>query len=150
MEIEEFLQPDNVIINFTASSKKQTLELLSAHLIQNTDLNHYDVLTGLHERERLGSTGVGAGVAIPHTHIKGLRKVTGLYAYLETSIDFEAIDGEPINLVFMLLMPEDGGSHNLKALAKVSKALRQETIREKLRNARDTTTVYKLFASSNS
>jgi PTS system nitrogen regulatory IIA component len=147
MEIEEFLKPENVIIGFTASSKKQALELLSAHLIHGTDLNHHDVLAGLHERERLGSTGVGSGVAIPHTRIDGIDKVTGLYARLDTPINFDAIDEKPVDLVFMLIMPEEGGADNLKALAKVSKALRLETVREKLRNTREISTTLKLFAS---
>jgi PTS system nitrogen regulatory IIA component len=145
MEINEFLKPENVILDFAASSKKQTIEALSTHLIAQTKLDHHDLLTALYERERLGSTGVGSGVAIPHARLKNIENISGLFASLEKPIAFKSVDDKPVDLVFMLLLPEDGGAENLKALAKVSKFLRQETVREKLRQADDIPSVLKTF-----
>ncbi len=148
MDIEEFLKPENVIIHFAATSKKQALEALSAHLSKYVRVDHHDILAALHDRERLGSTGVGSGVALPHARLPALEKITGLFAHIEKPIMFDSVDDAPVDLIFMLLMPEAAGAENLKALAKVSKALRQETIRDKLRSVENTDSILKLFSST--
>ena len=90
----------------------------------------------LNERERLGTTGVGAGIAIPHGRMAGATSITGVFARLETAIDYEAVDGQPVDLVFMLLAPENAGADHLKALARVSRLLRNQQTCEKLRAAK--------------
>ena len=146
MEIEEFLNADNILLSFAASSKKQLLEALSIHISKSVNIDHYEILAALHDRERLGSTGVGGGVAVPHARLSGLTSITGLYAHLQKPIPFESIDDKQVDLIFMLLMPEEAGAENLKALAKISRILRQETIRTKLRDTDNKQTVFKLFS----
>ena len=100
------------------------------------------------QRERLGSTGVGQGVAIPHARLRGIRDVTGFFARLKSPVDFESIDGRPVDLVFMLLAPEDAGAEHLKALARVSRLMRREDVRERLRAAPDLTAMHALLVGT--
>jgi PTS system nitrogen regulatory IIA component len=145
MEIDDFLKPTNVLVDFITTSKKQTLETLTAHLVKETNINHHKLLMALHQRERLGSTGVGSGVAIPHARLRGIDNTTGLFVRLKTPIPFDSIDNSNVDLIFMLLMPEGAGANNLKSLAKVSKYLRQQIVREKLRAAKDVVEILKIF-----
>ena len=100
-----------------------------------THLPEKQIFETLNERERLGTTGVGAGIAIPHGRMAGATSITGVFARLETAIDYEAVDGQPVDLVFMLLAPENAGADHLKALARVSRLLRNQQTCEKLRAA---------------
>ncbi len=145
MEIDNFLKPANVLVDFITTSKKQTLETLATHLVKETNINHHELLIALHQRERLGSTGVGSGVAIPHARLQGIDNTTGLFVRLKTPIPFDSIDNSDVDLIFMLLMPEGAGANNLKVLAKVSKYLRQQIVREKLKNAKDSAEILKIF-----
>ncbi len=97
------------------------------------------------EREKLGSTGMGQGIAIPHGRVAGVQKMTGLFAQLDHPVDFDAMDDQPVDLVFMLLAPEDAGADHLKALARVSRLLRNQAVCEKLRAAPQTATFYALL-----
>jgi PTS system nitrogen regulatory IIA component len=98
-------------------------------------------------RERLGSTGVGRGVAIPHGKLAKLDRLVGLFARLDKPIDFEALDGEPVDLIFLLLAPEGAGADHLKALARIARLLRDEKIAEQLRAARDESALRALLTS---
>ncbi|TNE64482.1 MAG: PTS IIA-like nitrogen-regulatory protein PtsN [Alphaproteobacteria bacterium] len=146
MEIEDLLTADNVLADFKASSKKQTLQALSRKLAAHLELDPRLVFDKLLDRERLGSTGVGKGVAIPHARIAGLKEITGLFARLSNPIDFDSVDDQPVDLVFMLLAPEDAGADHLKALAKVSRLLRDERTCDKLRQTVESGALYAMLA----
>jgi len=137
---------DCVIPNLRATNKKQVLQELArkaATLTGQSEDAIYDVLA---ERERLGTTGIGHGIAIPHGKLPGLDRVYGVFARLERPIDFDAIDDQPVDLVFLLLAPANSGSDHLKALAKVSRMLRDRRLCEKVRGS---TTCDAIFALMN-
>lgn len=145
MDLGDLINADGVIPSLSAKSKKQVLQLLSAHAAKLTGLSERDVFDTLLQRERLGSTGVGRGVAIPHGKLAGLDKIVGLFARLEQPVDFEAVDGEPVDLVFLLLAPESAGADHLKALARISRLLREPASIEKLRALTDKTSLYEFL-----
>ncbi len=146
MEIEDLLSSDNVIADFKASSKKQTIQSLSRKLADHQGLDAREVFEKLLERERLGSTGVGKGVAIPHARVMGLDRIVGLFARLPNPIEFDSVDDQPVDLVFMLLAPEEAGAEHLKALAKVSRLLRSDDMCKKLRLTADSSALYAMLA----
>jgi nitrogen PTS system EIIA component len=134
MDIADLLGPGSVIANLKAGSKKQALQELARRAATRTPGTHERVIFDtLWERERLGSTGMGMGTAIPHGKIAGLDRLIGLFARLERPIDFEAVDERPVDLIFVLLAPESAGADHLKALARVSRLFRDRAICEKLR-----------------
>jgi PTS system nitrogen regulatory IIA component len=135
MGLSEFLAPDAVSVNLHASCKREALALLAEKASGLTGVSASAIRQALMEREQLGSTGVGRGVAIPHGKIEGLGKIVGLFAKLDQPVDFEAVDDQPVDLVFVLLAPLDATAAHLKALAKVSRLLRDERIRDALRGA---------------
>lgn len=128
-----------------ASSRKQVLQALSEMAAHKTGMEARVIFESVLHRERLGSTGVGQGVAIPHARLPNIRKVTGFFARLKNPVDFESIDGRPVDLVFMLLAPEDSGAEHLKALARVSRSMRREDVRERLRAAPDNVAMRAVF-----
>ena len=145
MIIADLITPQSVIANFRVSSKKQALQELAkkaASLIGQPEKLVFDVLS---ERERLGTTGVGLGIAIPHGKLPGLDRMTGLFARLEKPVDFEAIDNQPVDLVFLMLAPEDAGADHLKALARVSRLLRDRAVCAKLRGTDNADALYALL-----
>lgn len=142
MDLGDLINADGVIASLSAKSKKQVLQSLSAHAARLTGLSERDVFDTLLQRERLGSTGVGRGVAIPHGKLAGLKKIAGLFARLDQPVDFEAVDGEPVDLVFLLLAPESAGADHLKALARISRLLREPASIEKLRVLGDESALY--------
>lgn len=148
MEIPDLLKPEQVFAHLRATSKKQALQELSKRAAQMTGLNERSVFDVLMERERLGTTGVGNGIAIPHGKLSSLDKLYGLFARLETPIDFDAIDERPVDLIFLLLAPESAGADHLKALARVSRLLRDRTACEKLRGTDDPEALYALLIDS--
>jgi len=135
MEIATLLAPDAVVPSLKANSKKQLLQELAERAAKLTGLPERRIFDTLIERERLGTTGMGQGIAIPHGRLAGLTKIIGLFARLETPIEYEAMDGQPVDLVFLLLAPEGAGADHLKALARVSRLLRNQQALEKLRAA---------------
>lgn len=135
MDIDKLITPASVIANLRASSKKQALQELAKRAAETTGQHERTIFDVLLERERLGTTGVGNGIAIPHGKLQGLDRLYGLFARLETPIDFDAIDEQPVDLIFLLLAPETAGADHLKALARVSRLLRDRTVCEKLRGA---------------
>jgi len=145
MNIADLITPQSVIASFRVSSKKQALQELAkkaASLVGQPEKLVYDVLS---ERERLGTTGVGLGIAIPHGKLPGLERMTGLFARLDKPVDFEAIDNQPVDLVFLMLAPEDAGADHLKALARVSRLLRDRAVCAKLRGTDDADALYALL-----
>ena len=148
MEIEDLLTPDAVIAKLSASSKKQALQELSKHAAGMTGLNERTIFDTLLERERLGTTGVGHGIAIPHGKPPGLKRLHGLFARLEKPIDFDSVDEQPVDLIFLLLAPESAGADHLKALARVSRLLRDPKICEKLRGSESSDALFALLAES--
>src|SRR5271154_5503829 len=142
MEIVDLLAPEAVLPTFRAQGKKQLLQEMAAHAAQLTGLPERRIFETLHERERLGSTGMGQGIAIPHGRLAGLGRITGLFARLETPVAYEAVDDQPVDLVFLLLAPEAAGADHLKALARVSRLLRNQSACEKLRAATRSEVLY--------
>jgi PTS system nitrogen regulatory IIA component len=143
MGLEEFLSADAVISNLKASSKRDVLSALAERAAKLTGVPADDIRTALIEREQLGSTGVGKGVAIPHGKIEGLSRLVGVLARLEEPVEFDAVDDLPVDLVFLLLAPANATAAHLKALARVSRLLRDEDSRAALRGAK---TAEALFA----
>ncbi|MEN8197312.1 MAG: PTS sugar transporter subunit IIA, partial [Pseudomonadota bacterium] len=119
MEIVDLLTPDDVIPDLKATSKKQALQELAKRAAKGSGQQERAVFDVLLERERLGTTGVGHGIAIPHGKMAEIDRPYGLFARLENPIDFDAIDEQPVDLIFLLLAPEDAGADHLKALARV-------------------------------
>ncbi len=148
MEISDLLQPEAVISGLKASSKKQALQELARHAAQITGVNDRKIFETLLERERLGTTGVGNGIAIPHGKLAEFKKLYGVFARLDKPIDFDAIDEQPVDLIFLLLAPEGAGADHLKALARVSRLLRDATVCEKLRGAETADGLYMLLVQS--
>ncbi|MGA9797281.1 MAG: PTS IIA-like nitrogen regulatory protein PtsN [Rhizomicrobium sp.] len=145
MEISDLLVPEAVLASLKAQSKKQLLQELAERAAAVSGLPERRIFETLIERERLGSTGMGQGIAIPHGRLAGVKKITGLFARLETPIVYEAVDDQPVDLVFLLLAPEDAGADHLKALARVSRLLRNKQTCEKLRAASKPEVLYALL-----
>jgi len=137
MEIADLLKPDHVVARLKATSKKQALQDLARQAAAITGQTERAIFDVLLERERLGTTGVGNGIAIPHGKLGSLDRLYGLFARLENPIDFDSIDDRPVDLIFLLLAPESAGADHLKALARVSRLLRDKAACEKLRGTED-------------
>jgi nitrogen PTS system EIIA component len=145
MEIADLLSPDAVVAHLKAANKKQVLQEMAHRAAQLTRLPERRIFDTLLEREKLGSTGMGQGIAIPHGRVSGIQKMTGLFAQIDHPVDFDAMDDQPVDLVFLLLAPEDAGADHLKALARVSRLLRNQGVCEKLRGAPQAATLYALL-----
>lgn len=148
MEIADLISAEGVIANLRATSKKQALQDLARRAADLTGEPERAIFEVLIERERLGTTGVGNGIAIPHGKLPGLERLYGLFARLETPIDFDAIDEQSVDLICLLLAPESAGADHLKALARVSRLLRDRTICEKLRGSDNAEAIYALLTES--
>ena len=133
MEIADLLTPESVIANLKVTSKKQSLQELAKRAAEFYELDERQVFDVLQEREKLGTTGVGNGIAIPHGKLPDLDRLYGVFARLEKPIDFEAIDERPVDLIFLLVAPENAGADHLKALSRVSRLMRDKSVCEKLR-----------------
>ena len=145
MEIADLLSPSAVMARLKAANKKQVLQEMSERAAEVTGLPERRIFETLNERERLGSTGMGQGIAIPHGRLAGITKMTGLFALLDAPVEFESMDDQPVDLVFMLLAPEGAGADHLKALARVSRLLRNQSLCEKLRASPTAATLYSLL-----
>lgn len=144
-DLTDLLAPEAVLAGVVVPNKKALFQQLGAEAAPPLGLDPRIVTERLVERERLGSTGFGGGVAIPHGKLDGLDRVTGLFARLVNPIDFQAIDGLPVDLVFLLLSPTDAGVEHLKALARVSRRLRDRAFVAKLRGAGSPDALFALF-----
>ena len=145
MEITDLVTPAAVVASLKATSKKQALQELARRAAELTGEQERAIFDVLLERERLGTTGVGDGVAIPHGKLPNLRRLVGVFARLERPINFEAIDEQPVDLIFLLLAPGTAGADHLKALARVSRLLRDRQMREKLRGSETREALYALL-----
>jgi nitrogen PTS system EIIA component len=145
MEINDLITTQSVVANLHATSKKQAIQDLAKKAADITGLHERAIFDVLMERERLGTTGVGNGIAIPHGKLANLDKLHGLFARLEKPIDFQSIDEQPVDLIFLLLAPESAGADHLKALARVSRLLRDNTVCEKLRGTDQAEALYALL-----
>jgi PTS system nitrogen regulatory IIA component len=148
MEIEELITPAGVIPKLRATSKKHALQELAKRAADVTGLHERAIFDVLLERERLGSTGVGNGIAIPHGKLADLRQLHAVFARLDTAVDFDSVDDQPVDLMFLLLAPESAGADHLKALARVSRLLRDRSVCEKLRGATTADAIYALLTEA--
>ena len=148
MDLSDLISLEGINPSLKAKSKKHVLQQLSDAAAQLTGVPERDIFDVLLQRERLGSTGVGGGVAIPHGKLSGLDKMIGLFAHLEQPINFEAVDSEPVDLVFLLLAPESAGADHLKALARISRFLRMPSAVENLRGASTDEMVYAVLTEA--
>jgi PTS system nitrogen regulatory IIA component len=150
MPLTDLVAPNAVVPALKANGKKQAIQELAAKAAKLTGQNERLIFETLMQREKLGSTGVGNGIAIPHGKLPKLEKLFGLFARLDRGIDFEALDGQPVDLIFLLLAPETAGADHLKALARVARLLRDPDIVSKLRESRDTEALYAVLAMHSS
>jgi PTS system nitrogen regulatory IIA component len=150
MEIAELLTQDGVVANLRVTSKKQALQELSKTAAGITGLHERAIFDVLLERERLGTTGIGNAIAIPHGKINTLDRLYGVFARLETPVDFESIDDQPVDLIFLLLAPESAGADHLKALARVSRLLRDKAACDKLRGTDRQDALFALLTTESS
>jgi nitrogen PTS system EIIA component len=146
MDLGDLIAREGIIANLAATSKKQVLHDMSARAAGLTGLAVRDLYDTLLQRERLCSTGFGQGIAIPHGKIASLKSAVVLLARLTKAVEFEALDGEPVDLIFMLLSPEHAGGDHLKALARISRLVRQPGTLDRLRSAKDANSLYAVIA----
>jgi nitrogen PTS system EIIA component len=147
-DLSDILSSDAVEASLAATSKKSLLHLLAGCAARATGLPARDIATAVAEREKLGSTGFGGGVAIPHGRLAALPRITGCFARLPEPVPYQSVDQMPVDLVFLLLSPTDAGADHLKALARVSRVLRDRQMLAKLRGARSRDALYALLAGA--
>ena len=145
MPLTDIVMPDAILPSLKATTKKQVLQDISERAARMTGLPARGIFDALLQRERLGSTGVGNGVAIPHGKLPDCTRIAGVFARLERPIDFEALDGAPVDLIFTLIAPEDAGADHLKALARIARAMREPSFVAKLRATRDAKVLYSML-----
>src|SRR3979490_3341643 len=148
MPLTDLVAPQAIVPALKVNSKKQGIQALGARGAGLTGQSERDILEILQQRERLGSTGIGNGRASPHGKLPKLERLFGVFARLDRPIDFEALDGQPVDLLFLLLAPEAAGADHLKALARVARLLRDPEVARKLRESRDAEALYAVLTSS--
>ncbi|KAA3511077.1 MULTISPECIES: PTS IIA-like nitrogen regulatory protein PtsN [Agrobacterium] len=142
MALADLLQQDAIIPALKVNSKKQLLQELAAKAARITGVPEREVFDVILQRERLGSTGVGHGIAIPHGKLASINSIVGVFARLDNPVDFEALDDQPVDLVFLLLAPEGAGADHLKALSRIARVLRDPELVAKLRATDSDTAIY--------
>lgn len=147
MDLKEIVAPEALHAGLNATSKKHLMQELAQRAADAYGLSQRPVFEALLERERLGSTGMGRGVAIPHARLEGLDRIVGVFSRLQKPIDYDAADGEPVDLVFALFAPEDSGADHLRALARISRSLRDASICSKLRSADQAAAIYAVLTN---
>ena len=145
-DLSDIVTIEAVEADLPAANKKTLFQQLAAAAARRTGLGQKEILAALNEREKLGSTGFGAGAAIPHGKVEGLGRVFGYFVRLPAPIEYHAVDGMPVDLVFLLLSPPDAGVDHLKALASVSRTFRDRQTLAKLRGARSKDALYAVLA----
>jgi PTS system nitrogen regulatory IIA component len=145
MNIGELLDRSAISLRVSAANKRKVLAVIAEIAARNFGLDAGDVLDALVEREAAGSTGVGHGVAVPHARLEGLQRMRGVFVRLEQPVEFEAVDDQPVDLLFALFAPRQAGADHLRALARVSRLLRQSEVREQLRKVRTADAVHALL-----
>jgi PTS system nitrogen regulatory IIA component len=147
MDIGELLAEDGIVLRSGASSKRQALQVVAETAASAMGLDAARVMDALLEREALGSTGLGSGVAVPHARIEGLQRVFGVFVRLDTPVAYGSVDDRPVDLLFALFAPPRDGAEHLRALAAVSRAVRSPELRESLRQARTVDAAHALFVT---
>jgi nitrogen PTS system EIIA component len=146
VEIADIIAPDGIILDLrSCHSKRQVLKELSQHAAAALGLDQQHLLDALMDRERLGTTGIGHGIAIPHARLPEIDRLVGLFARLDQPVDFESLDDQPSDLIFLLLAPDSADADSLKALARISRVLRDPALRQRLRQERDREAVYRML-----
>ena len=147
MDLGDMLTRDGIIPSLKAKTKKQALQDLCERAALSTGIPQREIYDSLMQRERLGSTGLGRGIAIPHVKLHTLDRIHCLFARLDHPIDFDSLDNEPVDLIFLLLAPEHASGDHLKALARISRLLRDPNSLERLRAARDKISLYAVLTA---
>ncbi|RCL00881.1 MAG: nitrogen regulatory IIA component [Candidatus Tokpelaia sp. JSC189] len=145
MDLNDLIAQEAIIPALKVNSKKQLLQIMADKASVISGLPEREVFETILQREKLGTTGVGNGIAIPHGKLPDLEKIIGIFARLEHSVDFEALDDQPVDLVFLLLAPESAGADHLKALSRVARLLREPEMVNKLRNTYEVEALYSLL-----
>lgn len=148
MSLADLITQDAVLPALKVNSKKQLLQELSAKAALVTGLSEREVFDVILQRERLGSTGVGNGIAIPHGKLTSIKDIVGVFARLSEPVDFEALDDQPVDLVFLLLAPEGAGADHLKALSRIARVLRDGDMVTKLRQTDSASAIYAFLTDS--
>ncbi|GJM03033.1 MAG: PTS IIA-like nitrogen-regulatory protein PtsN [Rhodomicrobium sp.] len=148
MDLGDLLSAEEVIPTLKAKSKKHVLQEIAGIAGEKIGLDQRDIFDVLLQRERLGSTGVGHGIAIPHGRLASIDRIYCLFARLDDPIDFDSIDDEPVDLVFLLLAPETAGADHLKALARISRLIRESQTLDKLRGSRERSALYSVLTET--
>lgn len=147
MGLDDLLSPKGVIHDLRVRCKREALQALAERAEQIVGKPAQEIIATLMEREQLGSTGVGDGAAIPHGKIEGLNKITGIFARLETPVNFDSLDDQPVDLIFLLLAPENATAAHLKALARVARLLKDEDSCKALRGADSAEALFAIAAA---
>lgn len=142
MALVDLLQDEAIIPALRANSKKQVLQEMAGRASKATGVPEREIFDVILQRERLGSTGVGGGIAIPHGKLKQIKTISGVFARLETPVDFEALDDQPVDLIFLLLAPEGAGADHLKALSRIARLFRDPDLVAKLRSTESASALY--------
>lgn len=145
MDIAELITPQNIVANLKVANKRQLLQELARRAAPLVALHEKTIFDTLLERERLGSTGIGSGTAVPHGRLANLPRIFGFFARLEKPIPFDSVDDQPVDLVFLLLTPDSAGADHLKALARVSRLFRDRAVCTKLRGTDRADALYALL-----
>ena len=145
MNIGDLLDRSAIALRVSAANKRQALAVISEIAARNFGLDVGEVLDALTEREAAGSTGVGHGVAAPHARLEELQRMRGVFVRLAHPVEFDAVDDQPVDLLFALFAPKDAGAEHLRALARVSRLLRQPDLRERLRQARTADAIHAIL-----
>ncbi len=148
MDLSDLIEAPAIMPALKANSKKQLLQLLSEKAAAATGIPEREIFDTILQRERLGSTGVGNGIAIPHGKLAGVKRITGVFARLDQPVDFEALDDQPVDLVFLLLAPEGAGADHLKALSRIARVLRDADTVAKIRGTKDAAAIHAFLAST--
>ncbi len=145
VEIDEFLSLDRMLLTLRSGSKRQLFQELAGAATAATGIETAVILAALNQREKLGTTGIGEGIAIPHARVPDLPKLMGFFARLKTPVEYDALDDAPVDLVFLLLAPEESSTVQLKALARIARLLRDPEICTRLRSEQDAQQIYGLL-----
>lgn len=148
MDLSDLIEVPAILPTLKANSKKQLLQLLAEKASEVTGLPEREIFDTILQRERLGSTGVGNGIAIPHGKLPGIKAITGVFARLDHAVEFEALDDQPVDLVFLLLAPEGAGADHLKALSRIARVLRDSETVAKIRGTRDAAAIHAFLATA--
>jgi PTS system nitrogen regulatory IIA component len=146
MDLSDLIDAQAILPALKANSKKQLLQMLAEKASELTDIPEREIFDTILQRERLGSTGVGNGIAIPHGKLPGIKEITGVFARLEQPVDFESLDDQPVDLVFLLLAPEGAGADHLKALSRIARVLRDPDTVAKIRGTKDATAIHSFLS----